>query len=170
MEKSRIIFTTAFSEYALEGFKHNAIDYLLKPFNYEEFLGSVNKAFEWFEIKRKSEIAGKTEKDDYLFVKSEYRRIKIEFDEVLYFEGMKDYIKIWLKDNPKPVLTILSLKALLQKLPDKRFMRVHRSYIIAFDKIESVERNQAIMLNGTRITIADQYKSEFHSYIERNTI
>lgn len=163
----RIIFTTAFKDYAFEGFKVNAVDYLLKPFNYQEFLKAANKALHWLNAPEEKPENGY--RDNFIFVKSEYRQLKINLDEVYYFEGLKDYIKIWLNSQPKPVLTLMSLKTLEQELPPVRFMRVHRSFIVALDKIESVERSQ-IIINKERITIAEQYKSKFQAFIENKSI
>lgn len=168
-KESRVIFTTAFDQYALEGFKVEALDYLLKPFDYAEFLAASNKASTWFELvkgKQQNVLSGEKE---FLFVKSEYRQLRIKLADVLYFEGLKDYIKIWLKDNPKPILTLMSLKSLQEELPDTQFMRVHRSFIVALKNIEVVERSQ-IVINNQRITIADQYKGKFLEYINSNSL
>ncbi|MGZ3882857.1 MAG: LytR/AlgR family response regulator transcription factor, partial [Bacteroidia bacterium] len=163
---TKIIFTTAFKTYAFEGFKVDAVDYLLKPFNYTEFLKASNKALERFNSSvEKSVVAGG---DDFIFVKSEYKQIKIAFDQVFYFESLKDYVKIWLNDRPKPILTLMSLRTLEKELPPEKFMRIHRSYIIALNKIESVERNQVI-INKERITIAEQYKDKFQEFIEKRS-
>jgi|SRR4051812_22472312 DNA-binding LytR/AlgR family response regulator len=161
----RVIFTTAFDDYALEGFKVNALDYLLKPFNYEEFLIAANKAKEWYELVQTKRPPVTEEASNFIFVKSEYKQIQIDLNEVLYFEGLKDYIKIWLKGITKPVLTIMSLKSLESQLPVTKFMRVHRSFIIALNKIQAIERGQVIMLNNARVKIADQYKEKFQSFI-----
>ncbi|HET6227347.1 MAG TPA: LytTR family DNA-binding domain-containing protein [Bacteroidia bacterium] len=162
----RVIFTTAFDDYALEGFKVNALDYLLKPFNYEEFLIAANKAKDWYEMVQ----GNKTPEDasNFIFVKSEYKQVKIDLNEVLYFEGLKDYIKIWLKGIAKPVLTIMSLKSLESQLPDNKFMRVHRSFIIALNKIQVIERGQVVMQNSAYVKIADQYKEKFQNFISAN--
>lgn len=162
----KIIFTTAFDSYALEGFKVNALDYLLKPFNYEEFLIAANKAKEWYELVQLKKTSSATEDaTNFIFVKSEYKQVKIDLNEVLYFEGLKDYVKIWLKGVAKPILTIMSLKSLENQLPVTRFMRVHRSFIIALDKIQIVERGQVVMHNNAHVKIADQYKEKFQSFI-----
>jgi DNA-binding LytR/AlgR family response regulator len=163
----KIIFTTAFKDYAFEGFRVNAVDYLLKPFNYSEFLKATNKAMQWINASEEKPEGGY--RDNFIFVKSEYRQLKINLEEVYYFEGLKDYIKIWLTSQPKPVLTLMSLKTLEQELPAERFMRVHRSFIVALDKIESVERSQ-IVINKERITIAEQYKSKFQAFVENNSL
>lgn len=165
---TRVIFTTAFKDYAFEGFKVNAVDYLLKPFNYSEFLKAANKAADLINS-GSAEPAKKGYNDNFIFVKSEYRQLKINLDEVYYFEGLKDYIKIWVSSLPKPVLTLMSLKTIEQELPEDRFMRVHRSFIIALDKIESIERSQ-IIINKERITIAEQYKPRFQAFIENKSL
>lgn len=164
----RVVFTTAFHEFALEGFKVNALDYLLKPFNYEEFLRAATRASEWFlKCSPASEI--RSSGRDYIFVKSEYKLVKIEFSQVIYFEGLKDYIKIITKNNPKAILTLMSLKNLEASLPTTSFMRIHRSYIIALNEITAVERNQVIMSDKLRITVADPYKERFQSYISEQS-
>jgi len=167
-KSTRIIFTTAFDQYAIEGFKVEALDYLLKPFDYSEFLEAANKAREWFELIQNQEKA--TPKNtEFLFVKSEYKQIKVVLKDVLYFEGLKDYIKIWLVNNPKPILTLMSLKTLEEELPESQFMRVHRSFIVALDNIDTVERSQ-ILINNQRITVSDQYKQVFLDFITRNSL
>ncbi|MBL7921356.1 MAG: response regulator transcription factor [Bacteroidia bacterium] len=163
---TKVIFTTAFKEYAFDGFKVDAIDYLLKPFNYQEFLKAANKAQD--RITKTEEKKSGITNDNFIFVKSEYKQVKINLNEVYYFEGLKDYIKIWLNTQPKPVLTLMSLKTLEQELAEEKFMRVHRSFIIALDKIESVERSQ-VVINKERITIAEQYKTKFQEFIENKS-
>jgi len=167
--KSRVIFTTAFDEYAIEGYKVSALDYLLKPFDYNEFLSAAQKARNYFEAipvvsERKAE-----KKQSFIFVKSEYRQVKIEFSEVLYIEGLKDYVKIYLKDHPKPILTLMSLKKLEEELPSEDFMRVHRSYIVALGKIEAIERNH-IVIGNQQIVIAPNYKKTLMDYIEGKSL
>ena len=130
-KETRVIFTTAFDHYALEGFKVEAIDYLLKPFDYAEFLAAANKAATWFELVKGKKQSVLSEEKEFLFVKSEYKQLRIKLADVLYFEGLKDYIKIWLKDNPKAILTLMSLKSLEEELPETQFMRVHRSFIVS---------------------------------------
>lgn len=164
---TKVIFTTAFKEYAFDGFKVNAVDYLLKPFNYQEFLKAAIKAQERI-IRPEEKRQGFTH-DNFIFVKSEYKQVKINLNEVYYFEGLKDYIKIWINSQAKPILTLMSLKTLEQELPEEKFMRVHRSFIIALDKIESVERSQ-VVINKERITIAEQYKSKFQEFIENKSL
>lgn len=164
-KETRVIFTTAFDEYALDGFKVEALDYLLKPFDYAEFLAAANKASTWFNLVKRKQTAPKpVENNEFLFVKSEYKQVRIKLSEVLYFEGLKDYIKIWLKDQPKPILTLMSLKSLEDELPESQFMRVHRSYIVSLNNIDVIERSQ-ILINDQRITVSDQYKPQFLAFI-----
>ena len=168
-KETRVIFTTAFDQYALEGFKVEALDYLLKPFDYAEFLAAANKAHIWFNlIDTKNESVVSDEKE-FLFVKSEYKQLRIKLADVLYFEGWKDYIKIWVKDNPKPILTLMSLKSLEEELPETHFMRVHRSFIVSLKNVEVVERSQ-IIINEQRITVSDQYKPKFLEFINDNSL
>jgi Response regulator of the LytR/AlgR family len=168
-EKTKVIFTTAFDQYALEGFKVNAVDYLLKPFNYAEFLVAAQKAQERISGSKNSgnnteSVAGK----EFLFVKSGYKQLKIALDQVLYFEGLKDYVKIWVKGNPNAVLTLMTLKSLEEELPSTRFMRVNRSFIVALPYIEEVERN-LITINNNQITVSEQHKEKFQEYIEKHS-
>ena len=167
-KETRVIFTTAFDEYALEGFKVEALDYLLKPFDYAEFLVAANKAKTWFELVKGKKQPVVSEEKEFLFVKSEYKQLRIKLADVLYFEGLKDYIKIWLKDNPKAILTLMSLKTLAQELPSTQFMRVHRSFIVSLKNIEEIERSQ-IIINKKRITVSEQYKPQFLEFINKNS-
>lgn len=160
----KIIFTTAFDRFAIEGYKVNALDYLLMPFDYTEFLAAASKANDWFKFLPKSDNPTNAEKD-YFFVKSEYKQVKISFDDIYYIEGLKDYVKFYLVSQPKPILSIISLKKLEEELPGDQFMRVHRSFIVALDRIESIERNQ-IIIQDQRITIAEQYKGRFEEFIQ----
>ncbi len=161
-EGPRVIFTTAFEAYALEGFKVDALDYLLKPFNYEEFLRAANKAKAYFQLRDGQRETGET--SPFLYVKSEYKLIKINLNEVLYFEGLKDYVKIHLETQDRPILTLMSLKALEEKLPTEQFMRVHRSYIVNLEKIELVERSR-IVIGDFAVVVAEQYREKFQAYL-----
>ena len=178
--KPRIIFTTAYNQFALEGYRVDALDYLLKPFNYEEFLHAANKALAYADLLNKSKaetVAPNTPiapltpaeehiADDYLFVKVEYQLVRIALADIIYLESLKDYVKIHLKNSDKALLTLSTLKALEEKLPAKRFMRVHRSYIVSLDKINSITRN-ALQIGKVNITVGDQYKDEFNKFLSR---
>ena len=164
LQNSRVIFTTAFDQYAIDGYKVNALDYLLKPFDYNEFLNASTKARNYFESQHPVSVSKPEKKQEFFFVKSEYKQIKINFSEILYIEGLKDYVKIYLKDNPKPILTLMSLKKLEEELPSENFMRIHRSFIIGLDKIETIERNH-IVIGKEQIAIAPNYKDSLMEYI-----
>ncbi len=176
-QSPRIIFTTAFNNFALEGFRVDALDYLLKPFNYEEFLRAATKAQTYFELVRKAEQGGITQpivaqaspiapREEYLFLKVEYQLVRVAYDDILYIEGLKDYVKVHLKSEPKPLLSLTSLKSLEEKLPEQRFMRVHRSFIVNLEKIGAVSRN-SIQIDKTSIPVSDQYKEAFSDYVSR---
>ncbi|WP_216352835.1 LytR/AlgR family response regulator transcription factor [Cellulophaga omnivescoria] len=168
-KNTRVVFTTAFDQYALEGFKVEALDYLLKPFDYAEFLVAANKASTWFSLIKEKKQSNVSNQKEFLFVKSEYKQLRIKLADVLYFEGLKDYIKIWLKNNPKPILTLMSLKSLEEELPETNFMRVHRSFIVSLKNIDVIERSQ-IIINDQRITVSEQYKPRFLEFITNNSL
>jgi two-component system response regulator LytT len=172
---TRIIFTTAFDQFALDGFRVDALDYLLKPFNYEEFLRAASKARAYFELIHRTEptpvalpAATPVEAaDDYLFLKVEYQLVRIAYKDILYIEGLKDYVKVYRQTEPeKPLLSLTSLKALEDKLPPKQFMRVHRSFIVALDRINAVTRN-SVQIGSAMIPVGDQYKDVFSQFISR---
>ena len=167
--KPLLIFTTAYSEYALEGFKVDALDYLLKPFSFAEFSKAANKARNQFELMQKSQVSNSvTEIDDnYLFIKSEYKLVRINFSDILYIEGMREYVRIHLLDQD-PVMSLLSMKSLEEKLPDAKFMRVHRSYIVNLDHVKSVERFRILYNNKVAIPVSDNYKSKFQKFLDQN--
>jgi DNA-binding LytR/AlgR family response regulator len=162
----KIVFVTAYSEYALEGFRVDAIDYLLKPISYVDFLKSANKVKSWFDIHHLKTDEIRSNKD-FLFIKSDYKLLRINFDDIKYIEGMSEYIRIHLT-NSKPVMTLLSMKSVEESLPSDRFMRVHRSYIVNLTKISVVERNRIIFDGNVYIPVSDQYKSNFQNYIDNN--
>lgn len=168
--KPRIIFTTAYNQFALEGYRVDALDYLLKPFNYEEFLHVANKALAYAELLQKSKspvvVLEETSTDEYLFLKVEYQLVRVAFNDILYIESLKDYVKVWLQNQEKPLLSLTSLKALEDKLPPKRFMRVHRSFIVSLDKIKSITRN-SLQIGKINISVGDQYKEAFGQFLSR---
>jgi DNA-binding LytR/AlgR family response regulator len=165
---TRVIFTTAFSEYAVEGYRVNALDYLLKPFSFEEFVAAAKKAYGWFEIVQQKSIPDieKTRENVGIFVKSEYKYLHILYDDVLYIEGLKDYVKIYTQDSLKPILSLMSLKQLEEDLPFGNFVRVHRSYIINVDKISSINKNR-IIIDKKQIPIGETYKKQFMNLIDK---
>lgn len=159
-----VVFTTAYSEYAVEGFKVNAVDYLLKPFGLQEFMRAANR------IKERLEGAGSAEahtggEDDSIFLKTDYRIVKVSISDIRYVESMSEYLKVWLEGQPKPVITLLSMKKMAERLPDN-FMRIHRSYIVNLTKIQEVNKNRVIMDADTYLPIGDLYREAFQAYLD----
>jgi two-component system, LytTR family, response regulator LytT len=161
-----VIFTTAFEKYAIQGFKLDVVDYLLKPFTYEEFLTSVNKAERMLKYIKKSteEVLSNNE---FLFLKSDYKVKRINFNDILYIEGLKEYVKVYSRNSPSPILSLSSLKLLEAKLPSNRFMRVHRSFIVNLQRIETVDRSR-IVFGKQYIPIGEQYKEKFQEFLDKN--
>lgn len=162
----KVIFTTAYREYAFEGFKVDAADYLVKPIAYAEFLKSVDKTRERF-FSDQNVVETVKNNDEFLFIKSEYKIIRINYNDILYVEGMRDYVRIHL-ENQKPVMALMSIKKMQEHLPEVDFMRVHRSYIVNLTKISTIERNRIIFEGKVYIPISDQYKDAFQQYLDNN--
>lgn len=167
--KPLVIFTTAYEKYAVEGFELDVVDYLLKPFSFDRFLKATNKAKEYLELKERAagqpEMAESQEQPStYIFVKSDYKLVKITFSDILYIEGLKDYIKIY--TGEKPVITLISMKAIEEKLPVQDFIRVHRSYIVNLKKINFIQRN-IIQIGNHEIPVGDNYRDAFFNIINR---
>ena len=170
--ETKVIFTTAFQQYALDGFKVNALDYLLKPISYDDFLQAANKALSWFEMAanaNKPAATEQTETERSIFVKTDYKLVQVQFDKILYIEGMKDYVKIFLEDQQYPILSLMSMKSLETTLPASQFLRVHRSYIVNASKIREVERNR-IIFGKTYIPVSDSYKNVFQEFIDKRML
>ena len=175
---TRIIFTTAFEQYAVDSYRVNALDYLLKPISYPDFLASAGKAVRWYELLRKPDILGEKGESttvvgrgemESIFVRSEYKLLQIELRRILYIEGLKDYVKIFVEDEPKPVLSLMSMRNLEEMLPSDRFVRVHRSFIVQPEKIKVTERNR-IVFGKEYIPISGNYRQHFLEMIERRSI
>ena len=183
-----IVFTTAYSEYAVEGFRVNAVDYLLKPFGLQDFMRAANRLKERLRVGEQSSgigssgiqlestpaiggshadtpAVGGSPADNTLFVKTDYRVVKIAIQDIRYVEGMSEYLKLHIDSQPKPIITLLAMKNLEEKLP-KNFMRIHRSYIVNLDKIQEVNKNRVIIDADTYLPIGDSYKDQFNSYID----
>ena len=149
-ERTRVIFTTAFSNY-------------LKPISYADFLESASKALRWFEM------AGSSVAPASIYVKTDYRLLRLELDDILYIEGLKDYVRIWLRDRSEPVLLLMSMKALEEQLPRERFVRVHRSYIIQPSAMSCIERGR-VVYGKVRIPVSDTYRQGLQDFLEKNSI
>ncbi len=193
--RTRIIFTTAFSQYAIDGYKVNALDYLLKPISYVDFVGAVNRAQKWYDMSRSRlqmtdnpdatsithQSSSKTEKysshtiasdaqaDGYIFVKSDYKLLRIDFSEILYIEGLKDYVKIYTTSSVRPILSLSSMRSIENTLPSSQFMRTHRSYIVNMQKVRVLERGQ-ILFGEKCIPISDSYKEHVMSYLNSHLL
>jgi DNA-binding LytR/AlgR family response regulator len=162
----KVIFTTAFEKYALEGYKLEIVDYLLKPFSYEEFLVAIQKVQRLMSLEKRAEIKVDAN-NEFLFLKSDYKIKRINFNDILYIEGLKDYVKVYTQNNSKPLLSLTSLKLLESKLPESKFMRVHRSFIVNLEKIDTIERSR-IVFGKEYIPVSDQYKDRFQEYLDKN--
>lgn len=163
-----IVFTTAYSEYAVEGFKVNAVDYLLKPFGMQDFQRAANRLKERVQGSRVQEVQGSpltSESDDVIFLKTDYRVVKVSISDIRYIEAMSEYLKIFIEGEAKPIVTLLSMKKMEEKLPEN-FMRIHRSYIVNLTKIQEINKNRIIMDAETFLPIGDMYKEAFQKYID----
>lgn len=163
----KVIFTTAFEQYALEGFRVDALDYLLKPISYPEFLKAANKALAWFETRQPQKPA--EDALQWMFIKADSRLVKVEYNQILYIEGLKDYVKIYLRGVSHPLVSLLNMKTLEEILPASSFIRVHRSYIVNTDHVELIERNR-IIFGKTYIPVSDSYKDKFQEFLNKRTV
>jgi DNA-binding LytR/AlgR family response regulator len=162
----KVIFTTAYEKYALEGFRLDVVDYLLKPFSYEEFLKAVQKVQKL--IKLEKGVPDQVEaNNDFLFLKSDYKIKRINFNDILYIEGMKDYVKVYIQNSARPVMSLTTMKLIESKLPEKKFMRIHRSFIVNLEKIDTIERSR-VVFGKTYIPVSDQYSDKFQEFLDRN--
>jgi DNA-binding LytR/AlgR family response regulator len=162
-----IIFTTAHDQYALDGYKVDAIDYLLKPIDYPEFLKAVEKAKKWIYANH-GLLTVKSDKQ-FLFIKSEHKVTRIELNSIVFVEGMSEYVRIH-RENARPIMSLLSLKSLEDQLPKEKFMRVHKSYIVNLQKISEVDNNTIVCGNGNTISVGKLYKDTFQQYVNSNFI
>ncbi len=179
-ESPLIVFTTAYSEYAIDGYKVDAVDYLLKPFSFQDLFRAAEKARHRYEYLRQEHApaltdnieinAAQIETDGSLFVKSDYRIVRITINDIKYIEGMSEYVRIFLADETKPIISLLSMKKLEEMLPTSHFLRVHRSYIVNMQKIVEVSRLRIIFDKNTYIPIGDNYKDKFNEYINGRSI
>ena len=171
---TKVIFTTAFKEYAFESYEVSALDFLLKPIRYNKFIAAVEKARDWFSHREQvpandnpssvSIPCGSSDQTIFLKVDGEYRQVALS--KILYVCGMKDYVMFYLEDSQKPLITHLTMKSVEDMLPAEQFMRVHRSYIIALNKIRSVDRNDCIYIGNEIIRVTDAFKENFDQYLK----
>ena len=171
-----VVFTTAYADYAVEGFRVNAVDYLLKPFGLDEFRRAANRVMERLQPQpyTNGEVqslpkGGETESKEVLYVKSDYHVVRIDIAKIRYVEAMSEYLRIYLIDEAKPIITLLSMNKMEERLPDY-FMRIHRSYIVNINKIQEVNKNRIIMDAQTYLPIGDMYKETFQNYLDTKFI
>ena len=162
---TRVIFTTAFPQYAVEGYKVNALDYLLKPISYEDFLKSTDKALEWFSIIQRQDAY---RRDRFMFVKTDYKLQRVNLDDILFIEGLKDYVRFYLKDGEK-VMSLMSMKKLEEYLPRPEFLRTHRSYIVHMTETPLVDRFR-IVFGENYIPVSENYKDDVQNYFDIHTL
>lgn len=165
-KETKIVFTTAFDQYAIEGYKVNAVDYLLKPISFDKFVLSVNKVVELFKTINKQKLLSE---EKFIYIKSEYKLVKVMLDKILYVEGLKDYIKIYLSEGRKPVMSLMNMKTLEETLPRPPFLRVHRSFIVNMAMADMIDRGR-IVVGSSLIPVSESYKELFQDYIDSHTL
>jgi len=161
-----IIFTTAYSEFALEGYRVQAVDYILKPFDYEDFISSVLKVRKRIEQENASPDIAPPDKQQFIFIKADSQVIRLEVSNIVYIEGLKDYIKIHLDNGAKPILSLMSLKKLEEKLTKSGFLRIHRSYIISFARVDALLKN-SVKIGDKIIPVGATYKEEYDEFVDQ---
>jgi DNA-binding LytR/AlgR family response regulator len=162
---TKVIFTTAFNQYAIEGYKVNALDYLLKPISYQDFLLSTDKAMEWFSSQNKQNLYNE---DRFMFVKSDYKLIRVCLDDIIFVEGLKDYVRIYMRSGEK-IMSLMSMKKLEENLPQPEFLRVHRSWIVHMPEVTTIDRFR-IVFGDLFIPISDNYKEQVQTYLDNHTL
>lgn len=167
-QDTRVIFTTAFRQYAFESYEVEALDYLLKPIRYQKFIESVSKAEKWMETRQAGGRPEKNRRSAFIKTDGEYRNI--DFDHILYVEGMKDYVLIHLASESEPIVTHMTMKAIEEKLPSEMFMRVHRSYIVALEKITAIDSCGDILIDKISVPVSDSYRKDIDSYVKENLL
>lgn len=168
-ENCKIIFTTAYEKYAVEGFQLHALDYLLKPVSYEVFFKSVLHAKETLQLIQTAKSGSPNSsgiEEDYLFIKADYQLKRVDFSDILYIEGLRDYVKLYLESSVSPIVFHSTMKALEDKLPKDRFMRTHRSFIVNLEKVTTIERYR-ILFGKQLVPISKQYKEAFDEFVKR---
>ena len=162
-----MVFTTAYSEYAIEGYKANGVGYLLKPYSFEEFEDAVLKVKEICEIRQQAmtEVTAQSDDDGIIFVKSDYKIVRIAIEHITHIEAMSEYMRITCDDKERPVIVLLSMKKIEEHLPSNQFMRIHRSFIINLKKISEIKKNHVVIEGDISLPIGDNYKDSFMNYL-----
>lgn len=164
-KETRIVFTTAFPQYAVEGFRVNALDYLMKPVSYKDFIKSADKALEWVSIHNKQTVY---RRDRVMFLKCDYKLIRVDLDDILFIEGVKDYVSIFLK-NGERVMSLMSMRKFEEFLPKPEFLRTHRSYIVHMPLVSVVDRFR-VVFGEKAVPISDNYRNEILEYLDHHTV
>lgn len=164
--KTKVIFTTAFDRYAVDGYKVKAAGYLLKPISYDDFVMAVNSVADSLRTITRQESMMKNR---FVYVKSEYKLVRVDFDDILYVEGVKDYVKFYFSGNRKPMMTLMNMKTVVDSLPHYQFMRVHRSFIVNMDKINMIDRGR-IVIGDVFIPVSESYKELVQKYVDRYSL
>ncbi len=167
-----MVFTTAYSEYAIEGYKANAVGYLLKPYSFEEFETAAQKVKDICEIRQQaaSEVTAQVDDDGIIYVKSDYKIVRIDIAQIIYIEAMSEYLRISCEGRTNPVVVLLSMKKIEEHLPSSKFMRIHRSFIINLDKIVEVKKNHVVLDGDVSMPIGDNYKEAFNNYLNKKIL
>ncbi|MBQ6243662.1 MAG: response regulator transcription factor [Bacteroidales bacterium] len=173
--QTRVVFTTAFKQYAFDSYEVSALDFLLKPIRYQKFLEAAEKALRWFELLEAAAKAPQATLDPHdgktsVFVKSDGQFRKVEFSDIRYVEGMKDYVLLHLCSERQPIVTHITMKAVEELLPAASFMRVHRSFIVSLDKIDSIGGSYDISMGDTLVHVSDAYKPSFEQYLSQRML
>ena len=160
-----VVFTTAYSEYAVDGYKANAVDYLLKPFDSEDFNRAAGKVKRQYDLLHATPVVSALDNDDAIFVKTDYKVVRIEIKRITHIEAMSEYLRIYTDYQVNPIIVLLSMKKMEERLPSSRFMRIHRSYIINLTKIREVARSHVVLSNEVSLPVGDMYKEAFNAYL-----
>ena len=169
-EGTKVIFTTAFKEYAFDSYEVSAIDFLLKPIRYNKFIAAVEKAQQWFKRTemREERVEQRNERRETMFIRVDGELRQISFDSIIYVEGMKDYVRFHIEGERLPLTTHMTMKAVEDALPQDTFMRINRSYIVRLDKIRTVDRNLCVYIGDEIIRVTDAYREAFERYCSKH--
>ena len=173
-DRTRVIFTTAFKDYAFESYEVNALNFLLKPIRYIKFQAAIEKARQYFSLKESAKVSVPTtdvsdDKDDFIFLRADGELHQIALARILYVEGMKDYLKFFIEGERKPIITHMTMTAAEEMLPEAGFMRINRSYIVSLSHIRSIDRNDCVYIGEQIIRVTEAYKEQFNQYITKRT-
>lgn len=160
-----VVFTTAYSEYAVDGFKLDAVDYLLKPFGLDDFKKAAEKVKKRYDAMKSTQEVSRVDEDDAIFLKTEYKIVRINIRDIRYVEAMSEYLRIYLDDVARPIIVLLSMKKMEERLPVSTFMRVHRSFIINLKKIKEISKSRIMLGEDVEVPIGDSYRDNFNAYI-----